>query len=172
MVEPGGSNFDYINASQGVSILENGKSKRVGFANLEWFRVRYLKEITLRQIYNSGSILCLTLIRHFLQIRAWVNSWSHINIIIEAETLRPNQSQQNFAPDNQQFGLTGDYETYILSTMTLKEGSRSQSQGKINVTNKGFDTKTLLLPEIEKNKTSGGMTSQLIDRKLPQINYR
>ena len=56
--------------------------------------------------------------------------------------------------------------------MTLKEGSRSQSQGKINVTNKGFDTKTLLLPEIEKNKTSGGMTSHLIDRKLPQINYR
>ena len=68
--------------------------------------------------------------------------------------------------------LTIEYDTYMGTTMTFKELSRTQSQGKINVSKKNFDAKTLLLPEIDRKKRKQGFKSTLFGGKLPQIGYR
>lgn len=82
----------------------------------------------------------------------------------------PSQRDQN-----QQSTVSIDYDTYMLSTMSLRENTfgmyRSQSQGKINVAQKDFDAKTLLLPEIF-NKGDNKITSALLNEQMPQIGYR
>lgn len=54
--------------------------------------------------------------------------------------------------DRHHLTVTGDYETYMMSSnLTFKEGSRNTSQGKINLEKKNYDVKELLLPKISAN---------------------
>ena len=92
-------------------------------------------------------------------------------LAIEIDTLKPLQSHKALDADpSPKMMAIDDGDTYMFSTMSLLQGSRTQSQGKINITGKDFDAKTLLLPDINPSKV--GKTSLVTDYKMPQITYR
>eukprot|EP00345_Euplotes_harpa_P009022 CAMPEP_0168352636 /NCGR_PEP_ID=MMETSP0213-20121227/22708_1 /TAXON_ID=151035 /ORGANISM="Euplotes harpa, Strain FSP1.4" /LENGTH=217 /DNA_ID=CAMNT_0008363963 /DNA_START=25 /DNA_END=674 /DNA_ORIENTATION=- len=79
-----------------------------------------------------------------------------------------------FPTERHHLTVSGDYDTYMMSSnVSLKEGSRAASQGKINIEKKDFDVKTLILPEIatgSKNHLHNSISTQILDHGSMLVN--
>lgn len=102
-----------------------------------------------------------------------ISSNKSIGRLVPAGGLDSNRDNTIFPSGQNQMTLTGDYDTYIMSTanVSLKQMSRASSQGRITQNTKKFDVKNLLLPEIsqgrrlkiEKSRLSNILSSSMLD---------
>ncbi|CAI2361413.1 unnamed protein product [Moneuplotes crassus] len=131
MVEPAGSNFDVMSASQGVCILENGKIKKGPL----------MKRNSSQETFQFG--------RRTSAFSSTINSQKSVG---KFDPNSPSSTQQlnPILPNDQHILMvTGDYDTLMSGPelMTTRKLNRVASQGMIS-TDKDFDVTTLFLPDI------------------------
>jgi hypothetical protein len=104
---------------------------------------------SLRKNKSQGTVQFGGTMRNF---NSTISSNKSIGRLIPNSALHTQNYNAIPSNDIHHLTITGDYDTYMMSSnnVSLKQMSRTASQGKINVTN-DFDVRTLLLPDISQS---------------------